>query len=375
MCDVADLETGHVTVRPLTEMPSPRLLDCSIRLSHRPTPSLMKLAQETVAMTVAKPDGLASVTDVAAPRSPFRFTDLPPELRYHILTYTDLVTPYKEVEWNADHGFYYRQVFAGPRGNLYPHLLHGLSSTGYTEDYLRTVEYERGPAPRYISCWESSFPHGCFCRAFHAAYSSSIRCNCWAPPKSIFRVSRSIRDDALYLFYSHNRFIVAPAGGKTWEAVASAPNKIPPSIFLGEVVPQDALRFLRYLEVVFPPFGEGEPCEYCPRGSPQFLDWEQTLKQVEPYLNLSKLTICIYFAEWQPHRDPYARNKYRDNMTNEQSRDVCMSYLYAVGPLRQLNGLGRFFAHFAWPKEWAAYISAQDYNSVKERKPRGDARF
>lgn len=38
-------------------------------------------------------------------RSSFRFLDLPKELRPQILTYTDLVTPLCEVEWNPKKGF------------------------------------------------------------------------------------------------------------------------------------------------------------------------------------------------------------------------------------------------------------------------------
>ena len=151
---------------------------------------------------------------------------------------------------------------------------------------------ELDTAYRDLLCWRRSCPRGCYCRR-HAAFSSSIHCSCWVPPRAIFLVSRSVREDALCVFYSRNRFVVLPAGAKTWLAVSSAPDKLPPSTFLRHVVPKDALRFLRHLEIVFPSFGEDVQCDYCPLKSPQFLEWKQTLQQVKPLLDLPKLTVRV----------------------------------------------------------------------------------
>lgn len=83
----------------------PLLAGCSIRLSGRRDRELSKLAEQKIQM----------LTGSWPPRTttskPFRFLELPTELREHILAFTDLATPWHEMEWNPSGGMYWRDPY------------------------------------------------------------------------------------------------------------------------------------------------------------------------------------------------------------------------------------------------------------------------
>ena len=58
--------------------------------------------------------------------------------------------------------------------------------------------------------------------------------------------------------------MVAPTRDITWQAINSRPVRLPIFVFPTKAVPRDGLRFLRFLQVVFPPFGEHDPRAFCP---------------------------------------------------------------------------------------------------------------
>jgi hypothetical protein len=125
-----------------------------------------------------------------------------------------------------------------------------------------------------------------------------FRCDCWAPPTSLFLLNREMRQDALQVFYGQNRFVVTPTGGFTWTGLDNPPTRLPISVFLSSVVPQDALHYLRLLEMIFPPFGVDEPSMYCSAQRSQWQGWADTLEKVQEHLDLQKLTIRAYFAQY-----------------------------------------------------------------------------
>jgi hypothetical protein len=79
-CDVNDLEAGTSAVELILSMPT--LAACSVRLCQKTNPAVQDLARKTATRAV----GCCS----DEPRSPFRFLDLPQELRLQILEFTDL---------------------------------------------------------------------------------------------------------------------------------------------------------------------------------------------------------------------------------------------------------------------------------------------
>ena len=338
-----------MAVRPFLAETHPVLAGCSIRLSHRKDPRLQKLAEKAVATTTGSGPPVMHKGGTHTLSYP-SFMDLPPELRLHILTYTDLVTPFREVEWNPSHGWYFR--YEMPYCLMYRHPRDTHGSLGV--NCPKSTSWWQDDTP-YLACWERSDPSGCYCRAYHTAYSTIHRCDCWAPPKSIFLVSHAMRQDAKQVFFGHNRIIVAPTGGVISETVSGSPERLPISVFLTGIIPKDALRYLRFLELVFPPFGKERPCAFCPAQSTEWHDWNETLEKVKDDLNLPKLTIRVYFAASLPPFEDHGHEivpSWRRQMTGVQSQAIQTSYLDTISPLKRLRGLGRFFAHLADPSLW-----------------------
>lgn len=143
-------------------------------------------------------------------------------------------------------------------------------------------------------------------------------------------------------------------GRRNMENCQQIPQKASVSIWLREIIPKDALQFLRYLEIVFPPFGEEEPCTYCPPHSTEWHDWIDTLEYVKDRLDLPKLTLRAYFAEWLPTNGQHRIPPYRERMNEGQSQAVQRCYLEIIRPLARLGGLRRFFAYLPDPRgPWA----------------------
>ena len=349
---MADYETGLNLVRPLMQ-DSILLANCSIRLCFKTDSGLQKLARATVFAsttenTVPVPEGAFS--------TPFRFQDLPLELRYRILSFTDLATPFQEVEWHPEHGMYWR---IKPRGFLSwhnPSIQHGafdfhaqqVAPPRHRTEEHWTVDYKRTP-----SCWEMSHPCGCFCKAYHAAYSTMHQCNCWAPPKALFLVSKAMRHESSKVFFNSNRIIVTSPGNERWLGVESAPVQLAATIFFNTAIAKEMLYHLRFLEIVLPPFGIRSRCPYCPVDSVQWRTWIQTIEYMKEHLDLSKLTIRLWFAAWLPE-NRLSVPKYREEMDEAESRTIEETYMNIVEPLRRLQGLRQFFADFTDPMWWTA---------------------
>lgn len=188
VCDVHDVETAMRVVEPMRGLPA--LRDCHVRLSRKFTPQLYKIAQDTVLSTrrISKPPPPAilagattSMQPEKAPRSEVQVEShllaLPRELRFRILEYTDLITPWKEVTWSR---------FPSNRAK-------------YTAAYIPCGAVEGIPCEprthhgcRFFKCWEAPSRQrrpavGCFCRVKHSVASSN--CVCWTPPSALFLVS------------------------------------------------------------------------------------------------------------------------------------------------------------------------------------------
>lgn len=103
---VCDFEAEHentpsaarLTVAPLINL-SP-LKGCHVRLSRTPHPKLKEIARETVlrAVGIVDREELALTPNTMA-IGDSKFISLPREIRFQILEYTDLITPWREVKW------------------------------------------------------------------------------------------------------------------------------------------------------------------------------------------------------------------------------------------------------------------------------------
>lgn len=178
-----DIEAAMRAVEPMSLLPS--LADCHIRLSRMFAPRLYQIAQETVlqARRISKPPALILASTPKQPDLKLKshLLALPREIRFRILEYTDLITPWKEVTWSRyqNNGPKYKVLYLGcPDAD-------GMSCS---------PEFHHGC--RFFNCWEASKQQqhqpsavGCFCRVRHSAASPT--CVCWTPPSALFLVSDS----------------------------------------------------------------------------------------------------------------------------------------------------------------------------------------
>jgi hypothetical protein len=189
-----------------------------------------------------------------------------------------------------------------------------------------------------------------------------LACCCWAPPTDLFLICRALYQDAQFVFFSVNRFIVhdfhaarpwdlpaAQARDPNSESAASTTRYYPydrlaASEFLRNIVPARCLTDLRFLELVFPP--------YMPDGWPQdgcaaLLDWQATVDWIrgEAKINAPALTLRLVMA------DGIAPGNGRNTLTEDQGAEILDAYTRIVDPLRPLvrEGLAGFYVQAAYP--------------------------
>lgn len=343
ICDVEDEETAAHIIEPFVRhrVGTPLLAACRIRLGRHPDTSLSELAQKAAVLAA----GMLYRSPQSLRIQPFRFLDLPPEIRQHILTFTDLVTPLREVEWARVH--------------------QNRASSGYCVEYMdcecrerRFCHPEAHNAFRFQRCYDR------FCHRFHATYCSDPgkitredqRCRCWVPPPALFLVSHAMCNDAIQVFFKHNRFVVLPDHKECHQSIPTTPNRLPASIFIADILaPQKyALRSLRFLEIVFPPFGDAERngLDFAPEESSAYQDWVRTIDLAKDQLSLPALTLKICFADYLPTYNDYPMECFRFTVMPEDAESMIASYYRIVKPLSRLQGLDRVFAHTAWPMLW-----------------------
>ncbi|KAG7289946.1 hypothetical protein NEMBOFW57_006323 [Staphylotrichum longicolle] len=364
------LEVASLVTAPLRLLP--QLRDCRIRLCKIPDARLQQIAWDSVLQarhTAAPP----YYSPMPSARTKATLVGLPRELRLRILEHTDLIAPGREVTWSRqDQGY-----LTVARGDY------------FEEDDLRV----------FFHCWNSSesFPffHGCFCRRRHAAFSSA--CKCWAPPGPLFLVCRTLYQDAQFTFFSGNRFIVhdyktsrcwALPGFREWsnenleqpewsqepeETYTVSPYSYPESRFaasqfLREVVPAHCLAYLRFLELVFPPY----LAQTWPRGDhPVLQDWQATVDWLLDKVDAPALTLRLAGAEVH-YESP---SEYHEIIPKSEGDDIAKAHLDLTRPLKALAdvGLARFFFRFPCPWEFTMdCLRRSEMRSQIEAKQRRD---
>ncbi|KAL2179597.1 uncharacterized protein P884DRAFT_219495 [Thermothelomyces heterothallicus CBS 202.75] len=379
VCDLdpqeADImDTVTKVVAPLSSLPE--LKDCHLRLCKSPNAELTRIARNAALQACRTPEPPSS------PSGP-RILSLPRELRLHILEHTDLITPWREVMWSRrDRGYRYPAEGCYPPGDFpCPSDLrwhHGCQFRG-------CYHQERIWLPDNELLWHGSI--GCFCRLRHAAFSSA--CRCWAPPTPLFLVCRALSEDAKFVFFSRNRFVVSDSGAFNpslafkayepvqwlednnrldWESIESGnwrevqPRAYPAqrfaaSQFLREVVPADCLGYLRFLELVFPPYNH--MC-WPDDGHPALQDWIATVDWAKHKIRASGLTLRLTMAGSLSHVPTGPDG--RDELSGAQGKQVLAGYnriLKSLACLGGEDGFARFYADFAWPWKWTKWAYAK----------------
>ncbi|KAK3937195.1 hypothetical protein QBC46DRAFT_366412 [Diplogelasinospora grovesii] len=204
---------------------------------------------------------------------------------------------------------------------------------------------------------------GCFCRRRHAAFS--FTCNCWAPPTSIFLVCHALYRDAQLVFFSRNRFIVhdvqawpgwtldytvqKPRDPETASIEESYPyERLAASHFLREFVPANCLAYLRFLELVFPPYW---PYSWPVDDHPAIVDWRDTVNWLRGKIDAPALTIRVVFADFL--QNPAGS---RSGTTKDEGKQIVRGYMHvirALEPLLKHDGLAAPYVQAAFPWGWA----------------------
>lgn len=163
-------------------------------------------------------------------------------------------------------------------------------------------------------------------------------------------MSKAVLEIAREVFLGANRFVIVPEGDG-WvtcrHIVDRSPERMPAAIFLTQVVPRGALRHLRFLEVVFPPFRTPWMLSH----EPAYQQWQEAIEMVRDHLTLPALTLRVYFADKESY-DNSPNSSFRDEMTKEQAMEIYKSYMRIMMPLQELKGLSKLFVHVAWPWQW-----------------------
>lgn len=317
------------------------LKDCHIRLCAQQNTEIQKIADDAAQCArgiSVQPDPVVSTLPEMG-RNGSRLLALPPEIRFCILEYTDLITPWKEVTWDRRSAQY-----AASRIRC-----ENLEDRGMTcpPDVHHGCQFSR--------CW-LTYPEpsiGCFCRLRHSA--SSSKCRCWGSPLALFLVCRTLYEDAQVVFFSGNRFVVHDFDSSSpWSSPTSLPGGGYPnqrfaiSIFLRDVVPDSCLGLLRFVEMVFPPY---HYYNCWPRpDSPALEDWDECIDWVRHKVNLPALTLRLCMSDYSPHGLPENRMQ----ITHQSRREILAAYSHILDPLCQLGstGLTNFYAHFVYPWAW-----------------------
>ena len=329
VCDVKSHEAAALATRPLTQVN--HLADCSIRLGSHRDRLLENLARKVV---------LHATKQTPDQQQPFRYLELPSEVRRQILENTDLVTPLCEVEWNPTDGFYLR----------YRHL----------EGYLLGSESREGWFGHLICRYHEQ---SCFCRRYHSAFD--LTCRCWQPPQSLFMVCRSMGDEAESVFYSKNRIVITP-GDRCDLAPKVNPARLEASVFFNTFRPS-TFRHLRFLEIVIPPFETG----YCPDRSAVHADLNAGIARIKDSLNLPNLVLRVYMANYSYYGCRVT--SFRANMTKQQAFDIWFTYHRILLPFRAWveEGLKRFYIHLTYPQYWTRStrrkVAYADQNFLKKK--------
>ena len=344
VCDVDPehgVEAAKLAVAPLRFLPA--LKDCHIRLCKRPDAQLQQVAHEAVLQA------RRILTPYTKPRSTAtKLITLPRELRLRILEFTDLITPSREVTWSRhDSGYVVHQAVC--------------SKPGFS-DCEPSIHY----MCQFNQCWWTTnrTPSlGCFCRVEHAAFTST--CKCWVPPgPALFLVCRVLRQDAEFVFFSSNRFIVHDYKSNRPYLVPDAPEEpITPDLtenghypykrfaasqFLKEVVPTHCLPYLRFLELGFPPY----TAETWPQnGHAATQGWLGTIEWARDKINAPGLTVRLAMGDVFDLAGECDVRVNRIFMSAHQARHVHAAYSRILRSLRILvaDGLARFYAQLADP--------------------------
>jgi len=312
VCDTIDYATAKQITKPLLELP--HLSEFSIRLGQLPDASVKNLAQDVVYQLTAQAEH--------NPRPFFNFSALPAEVQTQILAYTDLVS-------------------------------------------LDSITWIHKTNLEFISCCLqcTSTLETCCCPPLHAAYTS-MACCCWVMPSALFLVSRKVRDQALEIFFSRNRFEIWP------ERREDEPRLQPDSTHVLEflqALPAVALRYIRSLHI------KVRLLEYqvVGPGTEFQSNWNTTIDFISRNLEIPQLCLSIQDVGGRAMRISYYTTGYTDAESAEDDEFEWQLYQHLAAPLAVLKGLRDFAIRFSRSGSFGRFHAERE--RILERRVLGDA--
>ncbi|KAK4122289.1 hypothetical protein N657DRAFT_657140 [Parathielavia appendiculata] len=183
---------------------------------------------------------------------------------------------------------------------------------------------------RFLEYTDLPPSNGYCCRRHHAAFS--LACNCWTPPgPTLFLLCRTLYEDAqvpcppwtlplLEQCDEDHDDELLPTYGYPNERFAASES-------LSDVVPAPCLSYLRFFELVFPPY---RPRSWLETQHPAMQDWRATVDWLRDRINLSELTLRFMVADLPGSGRPEA---YLRSIAVEEGGTAMTAYMDLLQPL------------------------------------------
>ncbi|CAO2658462.1 Nn.00g061850.m01.CDS01 [Neocucurbitaria sp. VM-36] len=309
-----DIETASAILEPLLMLPA--LKGCGVYLNEKDKPGFVTLIKRT-AKSITSPEKSANIT-------PFRYLDLPQELRFRILEFSDLksndffefkpslrsIAPIPDPQFScctASSGD--ARSLSCPEGYPAP-MIDKANINRYVWGFSSLKQYERSLSGHCCSTRESTRSDLCakdsngFCACVfdcaHSAYCNTIsQLPTKIYPHPLLHTSHTVRQDAIPVFFQCNEFIITPPGVLPMrfniypnslvhhlDQKSIQMRRTELSIFLSWL-PTNSLKYIRYLEWVIP--------RVHAYTSAAFDDYITTIEMMTHAMNLSQLTLVINF--------------------------------------------------------------------------------
>ncbi|KAI0968533.1 hypothetical protein F4678DRAFT_442061 [Xylaria arbuscula] len=321
-------------------------LDCEKGASH---PELRSLAWQTVCRAKGED---------ASPSFPF--FALPVEIRHHILTYTDLVTPFSEIYWNAKHGFSIISTAC-----FDPEFC---DSSPFLETYPQVYRFfscidNNSPAHGFKCCEsQQKWKHRCYvaghvCCQSHTGYSS--RCRCWTNPRALLIANRQLYHEAIRVLYSYNRVIVVPSGDFR-TAISPIKKRLDAAVFITRHMWPEVLNYLRDFECVFPCIDPSSPDL---AQNPYSLDLCFAMDHLASNACINTLHVTVYLTTASSVQKDDVKWFHRQLLKHDAATAL-RAHSHFLSAFRSMKGIKDFFVKLEWG--WRFYVEQLDRRYEEE---------